>query len=138
MKKAATAATVLALAGALLSPASAIPSERTVTEPYSMPSGYGHYVTITAEGNWAIFEPRAGERRVTFSIQDELGGPVLGKVFFWEGDRWAEREPKFCGATKKPLRVKPSETVYVGAFFGDCNGAQSVATTGTVTATFSK
>jgi hypothetical protein len=125
-------------------PGSATPAERTVTESYSMTSGF---ISWSSEGsiqmgtNWTTFIPRPGERTVSLSIDDAAEGPVVGRVFFWNTQRqnWAARDAKFCSATGRPLRVRPHEHVYVGAYIGQCDSGEiSVVTTGTITATFSK
>lgn len=82
--------------------------------------------------NWTTFKVRSGERKVSFSISDASGRPVLGHVH-------VNREDKrdFCGSTNKPIRVSPGDEIYVGAMLGVCgNGETSGATTGTITATF--
>lgn len=144
MRKLATILAAGLVAAALLSPANAADTRRTVTETYSITSGF---VAGSTEGsiqigtNWAIFTPRAGETHVSLSIADATGRPVLGKVFFWDSTRrgWADRDAEFCAATDRPLRVGPHDKIYVGAYLGTCaNGTLSVVTTGTITATFTK
>lgn len=74
------------------------------------------------------------ERFVDIRIDDQHGLPVTGIVA-------QPGEPKvhICGGTKKPLRVKPYENVTVFLMNGVCGtGGVSVATVGTVTATFSR
>lgn len=143
MRKVASALLSLVLTGAVLAPAMSSERHRTVNKPYSTTSGYVTDVSeahITAEGNWATFEPLPGERSVSLSVADATGRTVLVQVFFLQEDAgWAERDARFCGSTDRPLRVKPNETVYVGAFMGECDdGTISFATTGSVTATFSR
>jgi hypothetical protein len=138
MRKVATILAAGLVAASLLSPANAADTRRTVTETYSITSGF---LTGSTQGsiqigtNWALFTPRAGETHISLSIEDASGRPVLGKVFFVGSDR----DTEFCSATDRPLRVRAGDDIYVGAYIGTCaDGTVSVVTTGTITATFTK
>lgn len=74
------------------------------------------------------------ERYVSVEIDDRHGLPVTG-IVSQEG-----AEPVYvCGASDEPVRVKPFETVTVYVMNGVCGeGGVSVATAGTVTATFTR
>lgn len=72
------------------------------------------------------------ERFVSIEIADQHGLPVSAIVSQPEQDG-----THLCGATGKPIRVKPFEKVTVFLMNGACGGGgASVVTTGTVTATF--
>jgi hypothetical protein len=74
------------------------------------------------------------ERFVTIEIADGHGLPVTGIVTQPDED-----SVHICGATEKPLRVKPYENVTVFLMNGVCGSSGvSVVTTGTVTATFTQ
>lgn len=73
------------------------------------------------------------ERFVSIEIEDAHGLPVTG-VVVQPGD---DEGRHVCGATHKPLKIRPYEKVTVFLMNGVCGAAgASVATTGTVTATF--
>jgi hypothetical protein len=144
MKRVGLVLGVALLIASLISPGHAADSRRRETQTYSMTSGFLTWSSegsISAGSNWAMFTPRVGERTVSLSISDASERPVLGRVFFWDAQRqdWADRDAEFCSATERPLRVRPHETVYVGAYLGTCDdGTLSVVTTGTITAIFTK
>lgn len=73
------------------------------------------------------------ERFVSIEIEDAHGLPVTGIV--GQAD---DPGTHICGATDKPLRVRPYEKVTVFLLNGVCGGGVSVATAGTVTATFTR
>lgn len=75
------------------------------------------------------------ERFVSIEIADAHGQPVTGVVVQPDGDE----ETHVCGATEKPVKVRPYENVTVFLMNGTCgDSGASVVTTGTVTATFTK
>ena len=89
-------------------------------------------VQIRAGDNVGAVVFRGGpERFVSVKIADKHGLPVTGIVA--QPD---EEGTHICGATKKPIRVKPYENVAVYLMNGACASGASVVTTGTVTATF--
>lgn len=143
MKKTAMLVAIVSLSATLMVPARSSGWAREVKQAYSITAGY---VSDSSEGylslgpNWVVLKPRRGENRVSLSIADAAGGPVLGKVYFWQTDRraWSDREVEFCTKTDRSIPLRANEKVYVGAFIGSCaEGATSVVTTGTVTARFS-
>lgn len=71
------------------------------------------------------------ERFVSVVIEDLHGLPVTAIV-----TQPDESGTYICGATEKPLKVRPYEKVTVFLLNGPCGDGVSVATTGTVTATF--
>lgn len=74
------------------------------------------------------------ERFVSIEIADAHGQPVTGVVVQPDAD-----ETQICGATDKPLKIRPYENVTVFLMNGTCGDAgASIVTTGTVTATFTK
>ena len=73
------------------------------------------------------------ERFVSIEIQDAHGLPVTGIV-----EQPNRAGTHICGATDTPLRVRPYEKVTVFLLNGSCGAGASVATTGTVTATFTR
>jgi hypothetical protein len=74
------------------------------------------------------------ERFVSIEIEDTHGLPVTG-IVIQPGD---DAGTHICGATEKPLKVRPYEKVTVFLMNGVCGDGGSVATAGTVTATFSR
>lgn len=143
MKKLPALLAVGLVSASFIAPAQSSGWSREVKQPYSIAAGY---VSDSSEGsatlgpNWVVFKPRRGENRVSLSISDAAGGPVLGKVYFWrtDGRGWSDREVEFCTETDRSIAFRANEKVYVGAFIGSCaNGSASVVTTGTVTARFS-
>lgn len=73
------------------------------------------------------------ERFVSIEIEDAHGLPVTGIV-----TQPDDPGTFICGATEKPLKVRPYENVTVFLMNGVCGDGGSVATAGTVTATFSR
>lgn len=74
------------------------------------------------------------ERFVSIEIDDAHGLPVAGIVTQADAP-----DTHICGGTDKPLKVRPYEKVTVFLMNGVCGGTgASVATAGTVTATFSR
>ena len=120
----------------LMAPGQAAGPHRTQQYTYRVPAGViipGVTGTVQLGNNLAHFKVLSGERTVTFSIDDASGRPVLG---YFSGSRF---DGQFCTATDKPLKVRPGDTVYVGAMIGSCeDGRVSTVTTGTITATFSR
>jgi hypothetical protein len=87
------------------------------------------------DGMGAVVFRGGPERFVSLEIDDAHGQPVTGIVVQPSDDDGRQ----FCGATAKPLRIRPYENVTVFLMNGTCGDAgASVATTGTVTATFTQ
>jgi hypothetical protein len=124
------------LAASISAPSLAAGGERTVTKSYTITRGQIHVSSGEADlwmGTQAeFFRPRAGEHRVTFSLTDTTGRPVLGHVEMEGG------VTEFCSTTPSPIRVTPGEEIAVHAIFGPCADSFSTVTEGTITATFSK
>lgn len=92
-------------------------------------------VVRVGDGIGAVVFRGGPERFVSVEIDDAHGLPVTG-IVVQPGD---DRGTHICGATEKPLRVRPFEKVTVFLMNGVCGDAgASIATTGTVTATFTK
>ncbi|HEX2057220.1 MAG TPA: hypothetical protein VHI71_02530 [Actinomycetota bacterium] len=122
-----------ALAGAV---AAAPAPPRTQTLEYvggGVTTGPQRSTVIRAGDNVGAVVFRGGpERFVSIEIADSHGLPVTGIVA-----QLNESGTHICGATAKPIRVRPYEKVTVFLMNGACGASGvSVATTGTVTATF--
>jgi hypothetical protein len=98
-------------------------------------TGPGREAVLRAGDHVGAVVFRGGpERFVEIEIDDRHGLPVTGVV-----DQPGEPRVHVCGATDRPLRVKPFENVTVFLMNGACGtGGVSVVTAGTVTATFSR
>ncbi len=123
------------LATALPAPSVAADGTRTVTKAYTI--SRGQLQVNPQEVAWMGTQPesflvRAGERAVTLSLNDDTGNPVLGRVEI-DGD-----VIRFCSETEEPIRVRRGQIVRVNVIVGPCNGGFSVATEGTIEATFSR
>lgn len=115
-------------------------AEREVSRHYDAPTfdGYGPDC-VTDNVGCVEFRAQAEERFVSISISDNSGQPV----FAWikrdvdaDGDadgEWVD----ICGDTDEPIAVSPGTIVKVLIQTGDCGGAGSTPTSGTVTAVFS-
>lgn len=132
-------AAAVVLTAAWVAPgAAAAPGEpRVHTLEYAgggITAGPGQSVEVRAGETIGAVVFRGGpERFVSIEIEDAHGLPVTGVV---EQDDDATH---VCGATRKPLRIRPYENVTVFLMNGACGGSSvSVATTGTVTATFTR
>lgn len=141
MKRLLRAIAVAALATALLpNPGTAEPVEpRVQTLEYvggGVSIGPQRSTAVRVGSGVGAVEFRGGpERFVTIVIQDAHGQPVTGSVV----QPGEDEETLICGETEKPLKVRPYEKVTVFLMNGVCGDAgASVATTGTVTATFSQ
>ena len=87
-----------------------------------------------SDGIGAVVFRGGPERFVSIDIADAHGQPVTGIVQQPEAEG-----THICGATEKPLKVRPYEEVTVFLMNGVCGASGvSVATTGTVTATFTR
>lgn len=92
-------------------------------------------VVRVGEGIGAVVFRGGPERFVSVEIEDAHGLPVTGIVIQPDDDEGTH----ICGATDEPLKIRPFEKVTVFLMNGVCGDAgASVATTGTVTATFTK
>jgi hypothetical protein len=128
-----SAAVVLATASTVAA-GSATP--RTHTLEYvagGVTTGPDRAVFLRAGDNVGAAVFRGGpERFVTIQISDRHGLPVTGIV-----SQEDEEPVHICGGTDERLRIKPYENVTVFLMNGACGSdGVSVATTGTVTATF--
>ena len=91
-------------------------------------------VLRAGDGIGAVVFRGGPERFVSVEIDDAHGLPVAGIV----SQPGVDGTP-ICGASEKPLKVRPYEKVTVFLMNGTCGDAgASVATTGTVTATFTR
>ncbi|MDQ4124338.1 MAG: hypothetical protein M3134_01895 [Actinomycetota bacterium] len=87
------------------------------------------------DGIGAVVFRGGPERFVSIEIDDAHGLAVTGVVV--QPD--AGDGTHICGATEKPLKIRPYEKVTVFLMNGACGArGASVATTGTVTATFTR
>ena len=121
---------------------------RTDTAEYTIADGaaVGHGEVGNPEVHWTIgadysrFRAARGERSVMLEIVDASGMTASGHVHIdLDADGKLDRQHDFCGATSKPLAVRPGAIVEVGTIFGTCeDGSPSVVTEGTITATFTK
>lgn len=136
MKRLAAVLSIAMLSASFVVPGHAAGPHRTQQFTYRAPSGFVipgvSTATIQLNNNWATFDVLKGERSVTFSIEDASGRPALGH---FSGTRF---DGSFCRSTDQPLKVRPGDTIYVGAMLGPCDDGLSVVTTGTITATFSR
>jgi hypothetical protein len=117
--------------------------ERTVSAGYLVPVGaaeQGGYVTAAGNNVGGVaFTPAPGEAYVSVTITDTAGQPVSGMIAQdTNGDNLTDTSAGFCGATTEPVPIDPAYNVVVYVFEGPCSDTTpAVATTGTVTATFS-
>ncbi|HYP23621.1 MAG TPA: hypothetical protein VEV43_08610 [Actinomycetota bacterium] len=137
-------AAALATTGAL-APASASRGARTTrveTATYDAPGGVGALsVSVTGTNVGAVMLPAGPERKVSVEVTDATGLPVSAEIKQRGGDGVAlesnDTAVPFCGATEKPVTVRPNEPVYVFLYAGPCeDGTPAAATTGEVVATF--
>lgn len=136
MKRLAAAA-VLALASPPVGATAGPVEPRVHTLEYAgggVTAGPGQSVEVRAGETVGAVVFRGGpERFVSIEIDDAHGLPVTGIV------EQEDDATHVCGATDKPLRIRPYENVTVFLMNGVCSGTRaSVATTGTVTATFTR
>lgn len=78
------------------------------------------------------FRARPGEESLTITLTDDTGRPVRGRVQI--GGEVFE----FCAETSEPIAVTAGQKISVHAIFGQCDTGFSIATEGTITATFSR
>lgn len=136
---------LLVLSGSLPSGAAAAAALRVETQRYDAPGGVAGVIggSVTGTRIGSVHFARGPERFVSIEITDLTGQPVAADVVQFLGDsnvstdeEDALRHP-VCGATKKPLRIKPFIKVHVFIYAGPCeDGTPAAATTGEVTATF--
>ena len=94
-----------------------------------------HAVLRAGDGIGAVVFRGGPERFVSIEIADAHGLPVTGIVIQDDDDEGTY----ICGATDKPLRIRPFEKVTVFLMNGVCADAlASLATSGTVTAEFTR
>ncbi|MDQ3957140.1 MAG: hypothetical protein M3273_02340 [Actinomycetota bacterium] len=106
------------------------------TEPGPSPFWIGSPVgNITA----VEFPLGAGERYVSVELADDSGLPVVGTIGAdLDGTpQTLETVATFCSATPEPVELPPVAAIRVVAKSGMCDGEPGVATSGTITATFS-
>lgn len=85
----------------------------------------------------AVRFPAGTERFVSVTIVDTTGLPISGEVAQnLDADETPEVSYTFCGATEKPVKVKPRVEVTVYLYEGTCGSSPSLATHGQVTAEF--
>ena len=116
-------------------------SARTQEKQYTMSHGM---IAGNSEAYWSIgtayqsFYPRPGERAVVFKATDEVGPNVTVHVHYVTGHGKVIEGGSYCNETK-PLEVKRGQHFEVAVLLGECPGGDvSIATEGTITATFSK
>ncbi|MDQ3952572.1 MAG: hypothetical protein M3279_06385 [Actinomycetota bacterium] len=137
MRRLPAAAALAALATAVIATSvGAAPEPRAQTLEYvggGATTGPERAVVLRAGDNVGAVVFRGGpERFVSIEIADRHGLQVTGIVRQGE-----EAGTHVCGATEKPIRVKPYEKVTVFLMNGACGASgASVVTSGTVTATF--
>lgn len=140
MRKRLPAAVALAVAtgGLLGGPAAAGSGEARVHTLEYVGGGLRLGPTQSAEvrvgdGIGAVSFRGGPERYVSIEVDDAHGQPVAAIV------AQPDEDHHICGATDKPLKIVPYEKVTVFLMNGVCGHAgASAATTGTVTATFTK
>lgn len=141
MRRIAGALTAGLLSISLSAPTSgAAPSDRKVTEAYTMANGMVVYNSAYAEWSigtqYKVFRPQPGERFVSFSVSDDAGQPVTGHIHIRRDGQLDHID--FCNETR-PIKLGAATRVEVGVHLGTCsNGTPSVVTQGTITATFSR
>lgn len=115
---------------------------RVETATYDAPGGVPALsVSVTGTNIGAVMLPAGPERKVAVEVTDATGLPVSGEIKQRGGDGVAldggDTSVAFCGATEKPVNVRPNEPVYVFLYAGPCeDGTTAAATTGEVVATF--
>lgn len=135
MRRVAVPLIVILVAGSMVSPSMGATEDRTVTKPYTILRGQVQF--NSQEVAWVGTQPetftaRRGERWVTLALEDQTGNPVRGRVQI-NGDA-----VQFCSETDEAIRVRRGQKIRVSALLGSCDDGFSIATEGTITATFSR
>lgn len=135
----------MALSGSALVPASGAAADsssaRTVEKAYYVTRVPGAPLQSlecgeTSPRGCVKVVPKAGERFVNVTINDDAGMAVYGYVNQdVDGDGMSDIDGPFCGKTDFPFRVKPKVPVriFILTHYDHCPGA--VATKGTVSIT---
>ncbi|MDP9069459.1 MAG: hypothetical protein M3N53_14105 [Actinomycetota bacterium] len=137
------------LAGGAAPASSSAPSSRSSTETYSTPHGIwieGH--GDEDHGNLGAlplvapvtFKPEAGERLLEVAVQDLTERPVMVHVTqAGNGHHDHGVSVTFCSKKHPAIRLTSGAPVEVSVYSGFClNHTYGVATSGTITATFSR
>lgn len=135
-------AAILVVLGLVIGSAASAAPAKTVTVEYE--EGHGvrveHNLTMVLLAD-DISVPKttvpANARTVSVRIVDESGLATDGHLHVDKnGDGKEERSVDFCSETADPIPVKPGAVLEVWLFSGSCNGAPSMATSGTIEFTF--
>jgi hypothetical protein len=126
-------------------------SSRTNTVTYSSPAVglLGSPATGACSGEDGLgcveFNVTKAEHHVSLKITDQSGQPVYATYSQDKTDAGGygpivgSMDGGFCGKTKKPVSIKPNQRLTVFLYEGPGpDGCPGVATSGTVTATFTK
>lgn len=139
MARLSIAAAVVVVAALAVGPAGATPAGARIHSLEYVGGGVivdeQRRAVLRAGGNVGAVVFRGGpERLVSIEIADAHGLPVTAVVA-----QGKDAGTRICGATRKPMRIRPYEEVTVFLMNGACGSAgASVATTGTVTARFTR
>jgi hypothetical protein len=114
--------------------------EHKVTLAYDASSQVGVNTPVAAVGYvWTVELPATAGRKdkyVTIEFSDMSGQNVYATVSYSPEDPTGVFD--LCGSTDEPQKVSPNTTLYVWIWQGTCpSGEPSLATSGTITATFS-
>jgi hypothetical protein len=147
MRRAAVSAVALAATCAVVVPATAGPTGRTVHRTYTLatstvaPTGTVYCCGVGVDGDYyglAYAQPRTAERTVRVTIADHVLGAVAA-IVEQSTAHGAVRLATVCGATTKAIPlVNHHGSVVVRPAYGVCGASASVPTTGTVTFRFSR
>ncbi len=114
------------------------PAPRVVTTDYAPASDGGSIIIAPATAGVSVtqvpFVPLSTEKKVSVVIADDAGQPVRARISQSESNL----TDYFCGKTDAPVSVAPGVEIFVEIFSGPCGSGVSVATQGTVTATFTQ
>ena len=142
-KLAVLAVSLLVLAGSIAGTAvGATRRPRTETAEYTA-GGINGLLGVGWEGMnvGSVWFPPGSERYVSVEIVDDNGLAIWGRVAQdLDGDDYPDITHDFCGGTDGPVRIEPQVQVAIVLYNGVCPGGNSpsIATSGTVTGTFSK
>lgn len=127
-------ATVLTVVA--VGPATGASRSRTETVAYERTSGAHLSDVVWAEvaaGDLPEATPRAREKSVSITLEDDSGRPIAGVVHQGE-----QELGDICGATDAPIALVSREPVHVHLYAGPGCADVSVPTAGTVTFTFTR
>lgn len=136
-------------AGLVVVPADAAkrpkPKKRSIELPYAEPAVGAAGAGVCLQGSSCLFygPPAAGEKRVSVSIEDDLGQPVPASLIQDTNEDGSflvtdDLTVGICGATEEPVEIEPGKAVSVWVWRAGADPpCPGTASSGTATATFS-